>query len=197
MEIKSEIDAGVAHLEDIKDDPNSLNSVKEFVMACAKAYEQFSGKFTAYLSDICTYDSELEKSSHGLIKETVKCKASLIVDRIDSLLKPSPRPKSRHSSSSLSSSKFNETCIEKKEAERRAAIVKKKYLEEEAKIILKKTDLETRINAIKVEQEIETKQAEVSALRQSAGKLEFLEEDPILRTQAYVERHTKEHPTVT
>ena len=127
MDIKSEMDAGVAHLEDIKDDPNSLKSLKEFVMACAKTYEQLSSKFTTYLSDIRTYDSELERSSHGLIKETVKCKASLIVGRIDSLLKPSLRPKSRHSSSSLSSSKFSETFVERKEAELRAAIVKRKY----------------------------------------------------------------------
>ncbi|XP_078329283.1 uncharacterized protein LOC144624026 [Crassostrea virginica] len=196
MDIKSEMDASVAHLEDIKDDPNSLKSVQEFVMACAKTYEQLSSKFTTYLSDIRTYDSELERSSHGLIKETVKCKASLIVGRIDSLLKPSLRPKSRHSSSSLSSSKFSENFVERKEAELRAAIVKRKYLEEEANIILQKADLETRLNAIKVEQEIETKQAEVSALKQHAGQFEFPEEDPILRTQAYVESLTKERPTV-
>ena len=29
------------------------------VMACAKAYEHFSGKFTAYLSNIRTYDTEI------------------------------------------------------------------------------------------------------------------------------------------
>lgn len=50
-----------------------------------------------------------------------------------------------------------------KEAELRAAVVKMKFVEQEAKIIRQRAELETKLKAIKIEEDIETRQAEVSA----------------------------------
>ena len=60
-----------------------------------------------------------------------------LLNSIESMLTLSSRSKTRNSSWSVTSSKFNETYAERKETKMCAAFVKKKYLEE-AKIILQK-----------------------------------------------------------
>lgn len=82
-----------------------------------------------------------------------------------------------------------------KEAELRAAVVKKKFVEQEAKIIRQQAELETKLKAIKIEEEIETKQAEVSALRENGPDLNLPAEDIVSRTQLYIESLPKGQPT--
>lgn len=61
------------------------------------------------------------------------------------------------------------------------------FVEQEAKIIRQLAELETKLKAIKIEEEIETKQAEVSALRENGLDLNLPTEDIISRTQLHVE----------
>ncbi|XP_062612368.1 uncharacterized protein LOC134274127 [Saccostrea cucullata] len=120
-------------------------------------------------------------------QQTVLCKANLISKRIDSLLNPPPPSTSHSRSSSRNFVKSNISLLERKEAELRAAVVKKKFLAEEANIIRQKAELETKLKAIKIEEEIESKQAEVSALKEHSPELNLPSDDAFSRTQQYVE----------
>lgn len=86
--------------------------------------------------------------------------------------------------------------MERKEAELKAAIMKKKFLAEETQILRQRADLESRLKAIKVEEEIQTKRAQVYALKQHSTVMtdfHLPSEDPVSRTQHYVDSLSQKH----
>lgn len=132
-------------------------------------------------------------ASHYVILRTVLCKVDLKMRRIDTLLNPPPASKGHHSARHSANS--NASYLEMKEAELRAAVVKKKSIEQDAKIIRQRAELETKLKAIKIEEEIETRQAEVSALRENGLDLNLPAEDIVSRTQLYIESLPRGQPT--
>jgi hypothetical protein len=163
-----------------------LSSIKDLIGSCQKAYLELSDKFIVYLKTVRSFDSENEESSHKLIRETVVNKANLFVRRIDYLMNSSAASQTL-SHRSRSSRNSNVSYVDKKEAELRAAVVEKRFLEEETKILHEKAYLESRLKAIKVEEEIQTKEAEIQALKQQFVDFHLPTEDPALKTQYYVD----------
>lgn len=121
--IKNDLDAGVAHVDEVRNDPDYLKSVRELIQSCETAYRELSGKFLDYLRATRTYYSENEEASHHIIFRTVLYKVNLFMRRIDKLLNPPPASKGHHSA--RHSVKSNASYLEMKEAELRAAVVKK------------------------------------------------------------------------
>lgn len=72
--------------------------------------------------------------------------------------------------------------------------MKKKFVEQEAKIIRQRAELETKLKAIKIEEEIETRQAEVSALRENGLDLNLPAEDIVSRIQLYIDSLPRAQP---
>lgn len=111
--IKNDLDAGAAHVDEVRNDPDSLKSVRELIQSCETAYRELSGKFVDFLRATRTYDSENEEASQYVIFRTVLCKVDLIMRRIDTLLNPPPASKGHHSA--RHSVKSNASYLEMKE----------------------------------------------------------------------------------
>lgn len=47
--IKNDLDSGAAHVDEVKNDPDSLKSVRELIQSCETAYRELFGKFVDFL----------------------------------------------------------------------------------------------------------------------------------------------------
>lgn len=112
---------------------------------------------------------------------------------IDTLLNQTPASKGHHSA--RHSVKSNASYLEMKEAVLRAAVVKKKFVIQEAKIIRQRAELEIKLKAIKIEEEIETKQARSKCIKRERLDLNLPAEDIVSRTELYIESLPRGQPT--
>lgn len=46
--IKNDLDACAAHVDEVRNDPDSLKSVRELIQSCETAYRELSGKFVDF-----------------------------------------------------------------------------------------------------------------------------------------------------
>ncbi|KAJ8307302.1 hypothetical protein KUTeg_015386 [Tegillarca granosa] len=189
-EVKNDLNAGISHIDEVKTDSNALVSVRNLIDSCYRAYCELSAKFIEYLRTVRTTESYGEEVAHNLIKETVDCKVDMAFKRLSLLLNPPFKSKDGHSTRSSSSLSKKSSVVERKQAELDATVIRKKFLDAEADIIQQKVALESRLQALKLQQDIEIKQAEIDAIQNTAVKLELgsvTSSKKHARTQEYVD----------
>lgn len=92
--IKNDLDA---YVDEVRNDPDSLKSVRVLIQSCKPAYKELTGKFVDYIRATRTYDSENEEASHHIIFKTVLCKVDPIMQIIVTLLNPPTASTGHHS----------------------------------------------------------------------------------------------------